>query len=149
MVTRNDPCPGCEKRMKSTYELTRHMNTCISQQVLPLRMLTKQDTPILGEDNNTPGNLGPHEDEESILEEQDIERDHRNLVGESSDTGSRARDGLSGRTPQAGLLGSESSSSLKEVRFNDPEFIAGTLVSNIKYNHSGFQNNNLFHLFYD
>ncbi len=93
--------------------------------------------------------MGPHEDEKSTLAEQDIKRDHRNLVGESSDTRSHARDGLSGRTPQAGLLGSESSSSLREVRFSDQEFAAGIPVSNIKYNHLGFQNNNLFHSFHD
>ncbi len=93
--------------------------------------------------------MGPHEDEESTLAEQNIEGDHRNLVSESSDTRNRARDGLSGHTPQVGLLGSESSSSLREVRFNDQEFAAGTPVSNIKYNYPGFQNNNLFHLFHD
>ncbi len=71
------------------------------------------------------------------------------MIGESSDTGSHARDGLSGRTPQTGLLGSESSSSLREVKFNDQEFAAGTLVSNIKYNHPRFQNDNLFHSFHD
>ncbi len=135
--------------MKSIHGLTRHMNTCTSQQVLPLCMQPKQDTPILGEYDNASGNLGPHEDEESTLTEQDIEGDHRNLVGESLDTGSRARDGLSRRTPQAGLLGSESSSSLREVRFSDQEFAAGTPVSNTKYNHPGFQNNNLFHPFHD
>ena len=103
----------------------------------------------MGEDENASKNVGPHEDEESILEEQDIEEDHRNLGGKSSDTRSCARDGLSGRTPQAGLLGSELSSSLREVRFSDQEFAAGTSVSNIKYNHPGFQNNNFFYPFYD
>ncbi len=71
------------------------------------------------------------------------------MIGESSDTESRAKEGLSGRTPQAGLLGSESSSSLREVRFSDQEFAASTPVSNIKYNHPGFQNDNLFHPFHD
>ncbi len=149
MTTRNYPCPRCEKRMKSTYGLTRHMNTYASQQVLPLHMQPEQNNPILGEDDNTSGNLGSHEDEESTLEEQDIEGDHRNLVGESSDTRSRVRDGLSGRTPQAGLLESESSSSLREVRFSVHKFAAGTPVSNIKYNYRGFQNDNLFHPFHD
>ncbi len=104
--------------MKSTHGLTKHMNTCTNQQVLPIRMQPKQDKPIPGEDENTSDNFELHEDEESILEEQDIESDHRYLVGESSDTGSHARDGLSGRTPQDGLLASESSSSLREVRFS-------------------------------
>ncbi len=69
MATRNYPCPGCGKRMKSTQRLTRHMNTCMSQQVIPLLMQPKQDTPILGEDDNASGNLGLHEDEESTLAE--------------------------------------------------------------------------------
>ncbi len=117
--------------MKSIHRVIRHMNICTSQQVIPLLMQPKQDTPILGEDDNTSGNLGPHEDEESTLVEQDIERNYRNLVGKSSDTGSHTRDGLSRRTPQARLLGSESSSSLREVRFSDQEFATGTSVSNI------------------
>ncbi len=55
--------------MKSTHGLTRHMNTCISQQVFPIRMQPKQDATILGEDENTSDNFGLHEDEEFILEE--------------------------------------------------------------------------------
>ncbi len=86
------------------------MNTCTSQQILSICIQPKQDTPILGEDDNVSGNLGPYKDEQFIPEEQDIEGDHRNLIGESSDTESRAKEGLSGRTPQARLLGSESSS---------------------------------------
>ncbi len=80
------------------------MNTYTSQQILPIRIQPKQDTPILREDDNVSGNFEPHDDEESTLEEQDIEGDHRYLVGESSDTRSRARNGLSERTPQARLL---------------------------------------------
>ncbi len=72
--------------MKSTHGLTRHINTCTSQQVLPIHMQPKQDMPILGEDKNTSDNFGLYEDEESIIEEQDIKGDHINLVGESSDT---------------------------------------------------------------
>ncbi len=53
------------------------------------------------------------------------------------------------RTPQAGLLRSESSSLLREVRFSDQEFASGTPVSNIKYNHFEFQNDNPFYPFYD
>ena len=83
------------------------------------------------------------------LEEEDIEGDYRKLGGKSSDIENRARNGLVERTPQSGLLRSESSSSLREVRFSDQEFAASTLVSNIKYNHFGFQNNHLFYLFYD
>ncbi len=83
------------------------------------------------------------------MEEQNIERDHRNLVDESLDTGSRVKDSLSGRSPQTGLFGSKLSLSLREVRFSDQEFAIGKLISNIKYNHFGFQNNNPFYPFHD
>ncbi len=112
-------------------------------------MQPEQNTPIPGKDDNTSGNFGLYEDEKSTLEEQDIKADYRNLVSESSDIGSHARDGLSRHTPQARLLGSESSSSLREVRFSDQEFAASTPIFNIKYNHPGFQNNNPFYLFHD
>ncbi len=124
------------------------MNMCMSQPNLPIR-IHKQDTPIPRESDYVSGNFGSYEDEKSTLKEQDIEGDHRNLLGESSDTRSRVKDGLAGRTPQTGLLRNKSSSSLKEVRFSDQEFAAGTPVSNIKYNHLGFQNNNSFYPFYD
>ena len=38
---------------------------------------------------------------------------------------------------------------MREVWFSDQEFATGTSVSNIKYNHPGFQNNNLFYPFHD
>ncbi len=98
MATKNYPYPGCGKRMKLTHGLTKNVNTCPSQQDLRIYM-NEQDIPILEEDDNASGNFGPHEDEESTLEEQDIENDHKNLVGESSDTGNRANEGLLGRTP--------------------------------------------------
>ena len=135
--------------MKSTGGLTRHMNSCTSQiiqQVLPTRMQPEQDMPMPGEDDNASDNFGPYEDERSTPEAQDIEGDHRDLVGESSDTGSRAR---AGHTPQDGLLGSESSSSLTEVRFSEQEFPAGTPISNIKYDHPRSQNDNLFYPFHN
>ena len=78
-----------------------------------------------------------------------MEEDHRDLVGKSSDTGSRARDGLSGHTPLARLLANESSLSLREVKFGEQEFPAGKHVSDIKYHHPGSQNDNLFYSFND
>ncbi len=71
------------------------------------------------------------------------------MVGKSSDIGSHVRDGLSGQTSQDGFLASESSSSLREVRFSEQEFPAGTPVSDIKYHHPSSQNDNLFHPFND
>ena len=71
------------------------------------------------------------------------------MVGKSLDTGSCTRDGLSGCTYQAGLLRSELSSFLREFRFCDQEFAAGTPISNIKYNYPRFPNNNPFIFFHD
>lgn len=44
-----------------------------------------------GEDDNISDNFRPHLDKESILCEQDIEGDHRNMVGQSGDTRSCVR----------------------------------------------------------
>ena len=120
---------------------------CTSQEVFPVYIQLEQDTPILGEDDNVSKNFRPHKDNK--LEEQNIEADHRNLIGESLDTGSRAKDGLSRRTPQDGLLISESSASLGEVRFSEQVFLAGKPVSNIRYLHLCFQNDNSCHPFND
>ncbi len=43
-------------------------------------MQFEQNTPILGEDDNVSRNFGFYKDKESILEEQDIVEDHKNLV---------------------------------------------------------------------
>lgn len=52
---------------------------------------------MLRENDNALENFWLHEDEESILEEQNIKRDYRDLVSKSLNTGSRVRDGLSRR----------------------------------------------------
>ena len=122
--------------MESTGGFIRYMNVYTNQIILPM----------LGEDDNVSDNFGLYEDEKSIPEAQDIEKDHRDLVGKSSDSGSCAKEEY---TSQDGLLGSESSSSLKEVRFNKQEFPAGTLVFNIKYDYLRSQNDNLFYPFYN
>ena len=143
------PCQGCGKRMKSRGGLTRHMNSCMSQiiqQIAPTRMQPKQDMPIPGEDDNSSDNFRLYEDEGCTPEAQNIERDHRNSVGKSSDTRSRAR---VRHTPQDGLLGSELSLSLSEVRFIEQEFSAGTPVFNIKYDYPRSQNHNLFYPFHN
>ena len=81
MATRNYSCTAYEKRLKSTHGLTKHINIYTSHQVLSIRMQPKQNTPIPEKDENASENVGPHENEESILEEQDIEEDYRNLGG--------------------------------------------------------------------
>ena len=72
--------------------------------------------PISGKDDNISDNFGSYEDEKSTPEAKDIQEDYRNLVGKSSDIGSRTR---VGRIPQNGLLGNELSLFLKEVRFSE------------------------------
>ena len=109
-------------------------------------MQPEHDMPILREDNNRSDNFRSYENEKCTPKVQDIEKDHRDLVDKSSDTGSHVR---VERIPQDELLGNGSSSSLRDVRFGEQEFPAGTLVSNIKYDHLGLQNDNLFYLFYN
>ena len=135
--------------MKLTRGLTKQRNICTSQQVFPIYMQPKQNMLILGKDDNASENFGSHEDEKSILEEQDIERDNINLVNKSSDIGTCVRNGLFRCTPQDRLLISKSSSSLREARFNEQEFPADKPILDIKYYHPSSQNDNLFHLFND
>ncbi len=106
--------------------------------------------PMLAEDDDTSDHLMYHKKDKYPLgnKEKEIRENQRDLVGQSSDNES-LRDMLPRHTPQAGLLRSESSSFLREVKFCDQEFAAGTPVSNIKYDHPGFQNNNLFYPFHD
>ena len=102
-----------------------------------------------GEDNNASQNFMPHEDKESTLKEQEIEEDYRDLIDKSLDIGSYARNGLSKHIPQAGLLASELSLSLRKIRFSKQEFSASKPILDIKYYHLGSQNNNLFYPFND
>ena len=88
-------------------------------------MQAKQNIPMPGEDNNAPEYFGLHKDKKYILNQQDIEGDCGDLVGKSSDTRIDGKDGLSKYTSQVGLLASEWSSSLKEMRFSEQKFPAG------------------------
>ena len=102
--------------------------------------------PVPGEDGNALDNFEPYEDKESTLEAQNIERDHKDLIGKSSNTGNCAK---TSRTLQDELLKSELSSFLREVKFSKEEFFAGILVFNIKYDHPRSQKYNLFYPFYN
>ena len=102
----------------------------IIQQVFLTRIQPKQDIAMSKKVDNISDHFWPYEDEKSIPEAQNIKRDHKDLVGESSNTGSHAK---AGRTSQDGLLGSESLLSLRKLRFSEQEFSLGTPVSNIKY----------------
>ena len=99
-----------------------------------------------GEDDNALDNFRPYEDEKSTSKMQNIERDHKDLIGKNSDTGSHAGVGY---TPQDWLLGSESSLSLIKVRFSEQEFSTGTPVFNIKYDHLESQNDSFFYPFHN
>lgn len=87
---------------------------------------------MLGEDNDVSENFKLHKDEKFILEEQNIERDYRDMVNKSSNTRSRAKNGLLGRTPQDRLFASELSSFLREISFNEYEFSVVKPISDIK-----------------
>lgn len=103
--------------------------------------------PIPGEDDNVSENFGSYKDDK--LEKQDIEGDHRNLVGENLNTGSYVRDSLSECLFQDAILASELSVSSRKFRLNKQEFPIGKFVLDIKYFYLGLQNNNSFHPFND
>ena len=103
----------------------------------------------MGKNKNVSENVGLYKNEELILEEQDIKKDHKNLQGKNLDTKSRTKKDLSERISQVKLLKNELSSFLKEVKFSNQEFAVGISVSNLKYNHSRFQNNNSFYFIYN
>lgn len=88
--------------------------------------------PMLEEDDNQSNNFEPHIDKKSALKGLNIEQNYINLVSESLDTGSRARNILLRCTPPDKLLGNELSSSLREVKTSDQEFAIGILVFYIK-----------------
>lgn len=101
----------------------------------------------MGKNDNALEKLGPYEDNKSTLKEQNIERDHRNLMNKTLDSANQAKDGLLKRTFQNKFLASELPVFLREVRFNKQEFPADKLVLYIKYLYLGFQNDNHFHWF--
>ena len=74
--------------------------------------------PLSRENDNALENLGLYEDKKSILEMQDIEKDYRNFMSKSSNTGIYIKDNLSRHTPHNRLLANELSSFVKEVRFS-------------------------------
>ena len=137
--------PQCEKRMKSRSGLKKHLNACKS---LLLLSQLNWDSPILAKDDDTLDYFIYDNEKEYALgkKRQDIKEDQRNLVGKSWDNKS-VRNMLPKRPPQDGLHASELLSSLKEVWFSEQKFLAGTPVSNIKYNYLGSQNNNIFYPF--
>lgn len=53
---------------------------------------------MLEEDNDALENFRSHENEKFTLKEQEIEKNHRNLISKSLDTKNQARDGLSRHT---------------------------------------------------
>ena len=71
------------------------------------------------------------------------------MLDETNYTVRDATDLPTERTPRDGLLASESLSSLREEWFTGNKFPAGTLVSDIKYNHPESKHQNSFYPFND
>lgn len=67
---------------------------------------------------------------------QDIEEDQRNLINKSLNN-KNIKNIVLDYISQDGLLVSKLSSSLKEIWFCEQDFLAGTPISDIKYNHPG------------
>lgn len=131
--------------MKLTSELIRYINTRrrpIIPQDLLILIQSKQDILMLEKNYNTSEYFGFHENKKYTRNQQDIERDHKDLVNKSLELGSRASNSLLKRTLQDLLFAYELSLSLRKVRFNKPEFPAGKPILDIKYYHPGFHNNN-------
>lgn len=133
LVIKNYIYPQYKKRMKLISRLTRYLNTCMS---LQLHIQSNQDSLILAKNDDILAYFIYYEKKEYPLdnEDQDVEKDQKDLVSKSSDNES-IRDGLPRRTPQDRLLGNDLSSSLRKVMFNEQEFLANIPLSNIKYNH--------------
>lgn len=93
--------------------------------------------------HNTLDNFGTHIDEKFILEEQDINKDYKNLVDKISDTRSYTNNRLLGHISLNRLFVNELLFFLREVKFSEQEFSTSEPISTIKYYHPGFQNNNL------
>ena len=62
---------------------------------------------VLGGNDNTSKYFKLHKDQKYILDEQNIEEDHRNLVGKSLDFESYVRDSLSESILQNGFFANE------------------------------------------
>lgn len=82
-------------------------------------MQSKQDTLMPEKNDNILENFKPYKNEKSILEEQKIEKDYKNLIGKSLDTESYIKNGLLRYISQVVLLANKLLLSSKEVRFNE------------------------------
>lgn len=74
----------------------------------------------------------------NTLDKENLKKDYRDLVSQSSDFGSCKRDSLLGRITQDEFFANESLLSLKEVIFIEQKFSTSKPVSDIKYYHTGF-----------
>ena len=120
-------CPRCGKRTKSTSGLTRYLNACTKEIYRTAHFYKLYDDLV----DTSDGNL---EDGSQLLDKTNYTiRDVTDLPTE--------------KTPRDRLLASESSSLLREEWFIRNKFSAGTLSSDIKYNHSGLKHQNSFYLF--
>lgn len=81
--------------MKSTHRFKKHKNICTSQQIPLICMQLKQNMLIPKKDCNISENFRSYEDKKFTLEEQNIKKDHINLISENLDTESYRNNGLS------------------------------------------------------
>lgn len=82
-------------------------------------MQPKQDMLIAGEDNNVSDNFNTYLNKKFILDEQDIEKNYKDLVDKNVDTQSCTRDELLKYTSQDRFLVYELSLFLKEIKFSE------------------------------
>lgn len=94
-------------------------------------------------------NFGLYVDEKFKLKEQNIKKDHRNLVDKSLDVKIYTKNCLSGCISQNQVLATKSLLSLREVSFSKQEFFVDIPIPDIKYHYPNTKNNNLFYLLND
>ena len=153
MKSRSYLCLRCEKGVKSTNGLIRHVNTCRISITLPSRQLLNGKL-VLNYNTTNPLNLSSKNNKKDIsprvsnngkkaINPTDIKNDKEDI--KTADINNKMS-ATSNWMPQNRLL-SESSVSFKEVMFNECKFLSGTPVLDIRYEHFRNQINNLFYLF--
>ena len=122
-------CLRYGKGIKSTSELTRHLNAYTKKVPQTFHLHRLHDDPV----DTSDGDL---EDESQLLDKTNY------TLRDATDLPTK-------KAPWDGLFASKSLSSLREKWFTGKEFPAGTPVSDIKYNHPGLKHQNSFYPFND
>ena len=148
-------CPRCGKGVKSTSGLTRHFNvskipitlsSCQRFTLAPILEYNTTNHPDLLSDNFEEDiSLGASNNGKERIRPRDINNDKEDIRPANLDKQRPATPNWRLRN----ILPSESSSTFREVMFNESEFLADTLVSDTQYKHPASQNSNPFYLFND